>query len=175
MSRRPIVLYPEPVLQRRASEASAGARLDALIDELLDTLAGTSGVGLAAPQIGVPLRVFVLDVPDVSTPQRVFVNPLVVKRSGLAITLERCLSLPGIAANVARASRVQLQAMHGDGTPFECELDGFAAVCAQHEIDHLDGRLFTDRLSAPRRWLQRNRLNALRRDVAQVSLPAEAG
>ena len=161
MSRRPVVEYPDPRLRAVARDVEAfDGALERLIGDLVDTLGASTGIGLSAPQFGEPRRVLALGAADEGAPAEVYVNPVIVSRGGIAITRESCLSLPGIAANVVRASRVRVRARDRDGVPFERVLDGLPAVCLQHEVDHLDGRLFIDRVSRPRRWLFRHRWEA---------------
>lgn len=158
MAVREILVDPDPRLRQRCRPVAAfDGALDALVQDLLDTMNAAPAIGLSAPQIGVPLRVAVLDVsPDRSAPE-VFVNPEVLSQGMLAIVEESCLSVPGVVANVRRDIRARVRAFDRRGQPFEAELADLRAVCLLHEVDHLDGRLFIDRLSAWRRWLLRMR------------------
>jgi len=158
----PIVQYPDSLLRQQAVEvAEFDDSLKVLADNLKDKLYSTSGIGLCAPQIGHSLRLLVMDLSDDHSAPEVFVNPIIRNRAGLAIAEERCLSLPGVAAKVMRSGQVLLQAYDLHGDPFEQEYDGMKAVCLQHEIDHLEGKLFIDRISRLRSLLFRKTLQAL--------------
>ncbi|WGW12998.1 peptide deformylase [Saxibacter everestensis] len=164
MTIHPIVVLGEPVLHRRASEvAEFDDDLRRLIDDMYDTLAASNGVGLAAPQIGVALRIFVYDAPDDDGEQHrgVFVNPTLVnsKVPGTAPDrdddTEGCLSVPGEDFPLKRADWVKVSALDGDGHPVELEARGWLARVMQHEFDHLNGTLYVDRLSE--RWSKKAR------------------
>ena len=132
------------------------------MDDMLATLHATGSVGLAAPQVNVPLRLVVIDrrrsaspgAADVSEEQDeplVLLNPELLEKDTPCMTEEQCLSVPGFSAPISRSWHVRIQARGRDGEPFELDADGLLAVCIQHEIDHLDGKLFIDHLS----WLKR--------------------
>jgi peptide deformylase len=164
---REVLVDPDPRLRQRCRpvEAFDGA-LDALVHDLLDTMYAAPAIGLSAPQLGVPLRVVVLDVsPDRSAPE-VFVNPEVLEQGMLALVEESCLSVPGVVANVRRNIRARVRAFDRRGQPFEAALADLRAVCLLHEVDHLEGRLFTDRLPAWRRLMLRLRGRAPSRSAA---------
>lgn len=135
-----------------------------LAQDLIDTLLPTTGIGISAPQLGQAKRVVVLELSDRTAAAEVFVNPAVVSKSGFGVIQESCLSLPGIKGNVIRATNVLVQAFTLDGVAFERQLEGMAAVAMLHEIDHLDGVLFIDRLTLPGRlkykWSQRQAARA---------------
>ncbi len=159
---RPILTHPDPRLRLEARPVERfDGTITALADELLEALVRTESIGLAAPQLGESRRVLAIQpTVDASAP-RVYVNPRIVERSGLAFVEERCLSLPGIAASVRRSTDVRVEAVDASGAPFEATLGGLDAVCLQHEIDHLDGTLFVDRLLWLQRLALRRRLRAL--------------
>lgn len=167
MAVRAVLADPDPRLRQRSREVAAfDAALDALVQDLIDTMHAASAIGLSAPQIGVPLRVAVLDLsPDRNAPE-VFVNPEVLAQGMLAIVEESCLSVPGVVANVRRDIRARVRARDRRGEPFEADLADLRAVCLLHEVDHLEGRLFTDRLPAWRRWLLRLRAPSRSRAAA---------
>ena len=148
---RTILTYPDPFL---ATKAAPVARMDAsvrkLIDDMFETMYAASGVGLAAPQIGDGRRVIVVDVSPVEkdVPPMAFVNPEIVSRRGLAEATEGCLSVPGVEGVVARPEYVVVKGLNELGEPARIEAGGLLARALQHEIDHLDGVLFLDRLSA---------------------------
>ena len=122
-----------------------------LVSDLLETLYATSGIGLSAPQAGDARQVVVMDLSGRAADPQVFVNPEITARAALGFVEERCLSVPGVVGNVLRHTKVRVRALDPGGKPFERELEGMSAVCLQHEIDHLDGTLFIDRLSLFRR------------------------
>jgi peptide deformylase len=124
-----------------------------LIDDLFETMRAARGVGLAANQVGVPLRVAVVDVGEEDPPALVLVNPRITERAGTQVGEEGCLSIPEIYADVERAETVVLEALDRDGRPYTLRAAGFKARAIQHEIDHLDGVLFLDHLSAVKRGL----------------------
>jgi peptide deformylase len=124
------------------------------VNDLCDTLAHHGAIGLAAPQIGVMQRVLVIHVPDDDRGRQVYINPEIIAKRGLAIIEESCLSLPGIEGRVMRAAQVVVRTSDCRGRMEEREIDGLHAMCLQHEIDHLNGKLFSERLS----WFRRLRM-----------------
>jgi peptide deformylase len=166
---RPILRYGEPLLHVVAApvapEAVTAPATRALIEDLLDTLRDAHGVGLAAPQVGVRQRVCVVDVSAGQRPQDllVLVNPAFEARDGLQLEMEGCLSLPGVEATVARPARVRVRHLDRDGRERTTVGDGLLARALQHEIDHLDGVLFVDRLPGIARRLLLRRLERRRR------------
>jgi len=169
MPRRDMAPYGDPVLRTKAAaiDAFATDELRELIDDMYDTCADEGGVGLAAPQIGVGLRLFVVDcpenpeVPDTPRQKWVAINPEVVATQGTVDSEEGCLSLPGINGVVKRAKRVTMRAFDVDGEPFEVEAGGLLSRCIQHEVDHLNGILFIDRLSALKKQLIKRSLDEI--------------
>jgi len=163
---RPVRIYGDPVLREKAHEVrDFDDTLRALVADLYETMAAYQGVGLAANQVGVAQRVFVVDVPgeDGSRERFAAVNPVLDQRAGRAKGEEGCLSMPGILADVDRATRLRLRASDEHGRPFERIVEGFLARAVQHETDHLDGVLFTDRLGPLKRQFLRRDLDALAR------------
>jgi peptide deformylase len=166
MSLRPVRIYGDPVLREKAREVREfDDSLRQLVADLYETMAAYSGVGLAANQVGVAQRVFVVDVSheDGSRDRFAAVNPVLDVRSGKAKAEEGCLSMPGIFADVDRSTRLRLRACDEHGKPFERVVEGFLARAVQHEADHLDGVLFTDRLGPLKRQFLRRDLDALAR------------
>jgi peptide deformylase len=166
MSVRPVRIYGDPVLRQKSAEVSQfDDELRALVRDLLDTMAAYKGVGLAANQVGVAQRIAVVDVPvdDTTRIRHTLVNPVIAIRSGSETGEEGCLSIPGLYEDVTRAHRIRLSAVDENGTPYELEAEGYLARAIQHEIDHLDGVLFIDRLSPLRRQFLRRSLDALAR------------
>jgi peptide deformylase len=154
MPNLPILRYPHPVLKkvcRRVENIDTAIR--SLVDDLLDTMhAGPGSVGVAAPQIGVTLRVCVVDVTanrhgkDNNHGQLCMINPEIVAREGSAIMREGCMSVPDYTGDVERATAIKVRFTEPDGSPREIAASGFEAVAIQHEMDHLDGTLFLDRI-----------------------------
>ena len=163
---RPILRYGDRPLHQAAAPVS---RFDDSLRELLrdmaETMYAAPGVGLAAPQIGVPLRVFVIDLRVAKEPGRLIevVNPVFVACDGMQLEEEGCLSLPGFNATVARPTRAVVRGQDCDGEPITIEGAGLLARALQHEMDHLDGSLFLDRLRGIRRQLIVRRVQKLRR------------
>jgi peptide deformylase len=143
-----------PVLRQRAVEVAAvDDEVRRLVDDLFETMRAARGVGLAANQVGVARRVAVVDVGGDDPPPLVLINPVITERSGTQVAEEGCLSIPDIFADVERAERVVVQALARDGRPCTVTATGFKARAIQHEIDHLDGILFLDHVSAVKRGL----------------------
>ena len=168
MSIRPVRIYGDPVLRQKAAEVSAfDDELWRLAADLHETMAAYRGVGLAANQIGVAQRVAVVDVPIDEQGHAVFtlVNPVIEprSRSGSETSEEGCLSIPGLYEDITRSLKVHVRAQDEYGKPFELDAEGYLARAIQHEIDHLDGVLFVDRLSPLRRQFLRRALEALAR------------
>ena len=158
----PILLVPEPILKTRARPVGANdmQRVRALVPRMFATMYRAPGIGLAAPQVGVGLRFAVVDLMADDKPAPiVLINPEVLARSEeLATREEGCLSLPGQYADVTRPARVTVHHTDADGVRRQIEADGLLAACLQHEIDHLDGVLFVDHLSALKRNMILRRL-----------------
>lgn len=147
MTRRAVLEYPDPRLRIRAEPVTDfGTELQTLVDDLLETVRASRALGLAATQVDVHRRVLVVDVSGTGAAPQVFINPEIVDRSGLGIVEEGCLSVPGIHESVRRALAITVRAVDRAGRPYERRVEGMLAVCLQHEMDHLDGRLFVDRL-----------------------------
>jgi peptide deformylase len=164
---RPILRYPAPALHKKAAPLPAGVTPDvvSLIDDLVQTMHDASGVGLAAPQVGLAHRVFVIDLSVGRTPGDllVMVNPSFVSRDGMQLEEEGCLSVPGFHATVARPMHVVIRGMDRSGQERTVEAHGLLARALQHEMDHLDGILFIDRLKSVQRRLILSRIKARQR------------
>ena len=168
MSLIPILELPHPHLRKVAADVAAGRTGDAafqrLLDDMFETMYAAPGIGLASTQVDVHERFMVVDVTDEHDQPLVFINPVIRKRSAdLRVHQEGCLSIPGIFADVTRADGIAVEALDRDGKPFVMEVDGLLATCIQHEIDHLDGRLFIDHLSALKRDRALKKYEKLRR------------
>jgi peptide deformylase len=154
MAIKPLVYYPAKSLSEKSPEVTDfSENLQELVASMFETMYHFNGIGLAAPQIGVACRLFVADLSDDKSQQLHFVNPVITERSGKIQFEEGCLSIPGYRANVTRASKIKLEGFNCHGMRIELECGGLLAVCAQHEIDHLDGILFIDHLSNLKREL----------------------
>ena len=137
----------DPVLREMCREVETiDDDIRALVDDLLETMYAEDGIGLAAPQIGVPLRVFVYDVREDEIAPGVLVNPRIVEATGKQKEIEGCLSIPGLRGWVERPASIQVKAWDEQGKPIELTLEGYPAVVVQHECDHLDGVLYVDRI-----------------------------
>jgi len=167
-----ILEYPDPRLRQTAEPVSAvDDAVRQFAADLLATMYACKGVGLAATQVNVHKRILVVDVSEERNQPLLLINPEIIRADGLGNAEEGCLSLPGIYDKVQRPTQIRVRALGADGLPFEIEADGLLAVCIQHEMDHLEGKLFVDYLSELKRQLIRKRLQKERR---QRSAPAEA-
>lgn len=159
-----ILHYPDPRLRTVAIELEEVTdKTRALIDDMFETMYAAPGIGLAATQINVHKRFLVVDVSEDHDTPMVFINPQILEKTGAEEMDEGCLSVPGIYEKVERAEQIKVRALGRDGEPFEMELDGLLAVCVQHEIDHLDGKLFVDYLSKLKRTRIRKKLEKQQR------------
>ncbi|MGY6588320.1 MAG: peptide deformylase [Wenzhouxiangella sp.] len=164
MSRLEILEFPDPRLRRVARPVeSVTERERQLAADMLETMYEARGIGLAATQVNKGVRVVVMDLSEGRDEPRFFINPEIVDRSGTQTCEEGCLSVPGIYAEVERAEKVTIRALDLEGEPFELEADGLLAVCIQHEIDHLDGKVFVDYLSPLKRRMVEKRLRKQQR------------
>ena len=147
-----ILEYPDPRLKKVASRVTAFTPdIERLVADMAETMYAAPGVGLAATQVDVHKRIIVIDISDTKDQLRVFVNPELVAADGEAECEEGCLSVPGYYDKVVRAATVTVRAQDARGETFEIAADGLLAVCIQHEMDHLDGKVFVERLSALKR------------------------
>ncbi|HEX4584522.1 MAG TPA: peptide deformylase [Burkholderiaceae bacterium] len=160
MSQLAILEYPDPRLKRVARPVTVfDERLRKLIADMADTMYAAPGVGLAATQVDVHERIIVIDVSEAKDTLHVFVNPEVLWASEeTALCEEGCLSVPGVYDMVRRPARVRVRAMDGHGQPFELDCEGTLAVCVQHEMDHLEGRVFVEYLSPLKQTRIRTRM-----------------
>lgn len=164
MAIREILHYPDPRLRIQALPvARVDQEIQTLIRDMAETMYKAPGIGLAATQINVAKRVVVIDISPNHNDLRVFVDPVIVHREGVYGIEEGCLSVPGIYEEVERAQKVRVQALDGNGTRFELEAEDLLAVCIQHEIDHLDGKVFVDYLSRLKQQRIRKKLEKQQR------------
>jgi peptide deformylase len=163
---RPILRYGADILHTPAHPVDEiTTEIDRLVEDMVETMYAAPGIGLAATQVGVPLRICVIDLSVGRDPfgLMVMINPEFVERDGVQLEEEGCLSLPGFNATVVRPSRVVVKALDRHGEPFEREATGLLARACQHEIDHLDGTLFVDRLRGIKRDLIVRKIRKLTR------------
>ncbi|MBN2193245.1 MAG: peptide deformylase [Polyangiaceae bacterium] len=168
MALREILIYPDPRLREVARPVDqVDDEIRNLVDDMAETMYAAPGVGLAATQIGVAKRVFVIDIASEDEPSNllVFINPEILETEGTQTHREGCLSFPGVSEDIKRAERARVRALDRNGRPFELEATGLLAVAVQHENDHLDGELMIDRVSPLRRRMMgrkvaRNRASA---------------
>ena len=167
MAIRTILEFPDQRLRTRARPVTKfDAELGRLIDDMFETMYAAPGIGLAASQVDVHERVLVIDISDNRDQPRVFINPEILSREGEAETEEGCLSVPGIFDGVVRASQVRVRWQDRTGAVSEEDFEGMMAVCIQHEMDHLDGKLFVDYLSDLKRQRIRKKLEKERKQRA---------
>ncbi len=138
-----------------------------LIEDMTETMYDAKGIGLAATQVDVHRRLLVLDVSESQDQPRVYINPEIIESEGSETCEEGCLSVPGIYAEVSRAEKVRVTAQNPDGSSFEENLDGMHAICLQHEMDHLDGKLFVDYLSPLKQRMVTKKLQKQRKISGQ--------
>jgi peptide deformylase len=170
MAKLPIIEFPDPRLRTVAKPvAQVDATLRRLIDDMFETMYDAPGIGLAATQVDVHVRLLVLDISEEHDEPQVFVNPEIVMAEGSQVYQEGCLSVPGIYADVKRANSITVKALDRDGQPFEITADGLLAVCIQHEMDHLAGKVFVDYLSPLKKALVRKKLAKQRKLAAEDS------
>lgn len=165
MSNRQVRVYGDPVLRVKSKPVvEMDSSVEELVDEMFKALEEEGGIGLAAPQIGVPLRIIVVSLPaDIGRTEVALVNPEIKSAEGWQEFEEGCLSVPGIFDKVKRRARIKIEGLLPNGKRFESEYEGFPATVFQHEIDHLDGVLFVDRLPRMKRRLLEKELSEITR------------
>ena len=176
MALRTILEYPDPRLRTRAQPViQFDAELQQLVDDMFETMYAAPGIGLAATQVDVHKRVIVIDVSEDHDQPLVFINPEILSRSGEEVSEEGCLSVPDNFAEVKRSSNVRVRARDRNGEVFESDYDGVLAVCIQHEMDHLEGKLFVDYLSDLKRERIRKKLDKERKERAARAREGASG
>jgi peptide deformylase len=164
-----ILEFPDPRLRTKAQPVSVfDQALAELIDNMFATMYAAPGIGLAATQVNVHKQLLVLDVSEEKNQPLALINPKIVASEGSQVYQEGCLSVPGIFADVERADRITVEAQDRDGQPLTLQADGLLAVCIQHEMDHLIGKLFVDYLSPLKREMVRKKLEKQRRAAAEA-------
>ncbi|WP_369942707.1 peptide deformylase [Xanthomonas medicagonis] len=170
MALLPILEFPDPRLRTKAVPVDpaevVSPAFQRLLDDMFATMYEAPGIGLAASQVDVHKRFMVIDVSEEKNTPQVFINPQIVQRDGEQVYQEGCLSVPGIYADVTRANAITVRYLDRQGKPQELAADGLLAVCVQHEMDHLDGKLFVDYLSPLKREMVRKKLAKARKHVA---------
>lgn len=168
MAKLPILHFPDPRLRTRAKPVpEVDDNIRRLADDMLETMYDAPGIGLAATQVNQHLRMLVLDISEDKSDPRVFINPVITPLTPDCVPYEEgCLSVPGSYDEVRRPARIRVEALDRDGKPFTLEADGLLAVCLQHEVDHLDGKLFVDYLSPLKRQRIKTKLEKLQKQRA---------
>jgi peptide deformylase len=171
MAKLTILEFPDPRLRTRAAPVEAvDDRLNAIIDDMFETMYAAPGIGLAATQVDIHQRFLVADVSADQSEPHVFINPVIVEKDGVTVSEEGCLSVPGYYEEVQRAEHIRVRYLDRKGNEAELDAEGLLAVCIQHEIDHLDGKLFVDYLSEAKRQRIRKRLMKDRRHQAVAAM-----
>ncbi|MBU1215734.1 MAG: peptide deformylase [Gammaproteobacteria bacterium] len=166
MALLPIIKYPDPRLHKVAKPvAEVTENTRKLIRDMGETMYAAPGIGLAATQVDVHEQIVVIDVSETHDDLKVFINPVLLKQEGEEESEEGCLSVPGIYETVKRAERIKVQAQNEYGETFQLDADGLLAVCIQHEIDHLHGKVFVEHLSHLKQTRIRAKLKKQRRET----------
>lgn len=161
-----ILHYPDPRLRFKAAPiAKVDDEIRLLIDDMFETMYAAPGIGLAAPQVNISKRLIVIDISEKRNEPLVLINPEICLREGSQRSDEGCLSVPGISEGVERAARIVARGLDRDGKAVEVEAEGLLAVCIQHEVDHLDGKLFVDYLTELKRRRIRKKMEKARRQA----------
>jgi peptide deformylase len=159
MAKLEILHYPDPRLRTEAKPvAEVTDKIRQLVDDMFETMYDAPGIGLAATQVNVHQQIIVIDVSEEHDQPLCLINPMILRAEGDEETEEGCLSVPGVYDTVRRAEKIEVRALGRDGKPFELEADGLLAVCIQHEMDHLKGKLFVDYLSSLKKQRIRKKL-----------------
>ena len=158
-----VLHYPDPRLRTKAENVEVvDDSIRTLVDDMFETMYQAPGIGLAATQVDVHKRVITIDISEDKKEPLCLINPEIIESSGVEKTEEGCLSVPGIFETVKRAEQIKVGALDKQGKAFELEADGLLAVCIQHEMDHLEGKLFVDYLSELKRQRIRKKMDKLR-------------
>ena len=169
MAQLQILHFPDPRLRKKAVPVdTVDNSIRTLIDDMFETMYTAPGIGLAATQVNIHKRIIVIDVSERHDQPLALINPSILKREGEEEMEEGCLSVPGVTEPVQRAERIRVSALDRNGEPFELDVDGLLAVCIQHEVDHLDGKLFVDYLSPLKRSRIRKKLEKQSRSEARA-------
>ncbi|MFN3533495.1 MAG: peptide deformylase [Candidatus Brocadia sp.] len=167
-----IVLYPDPVLRQKAKPLTEiNKEVCKKVEEMMELMYQAHGIGLAAPQVGWSVRLFIIDAGGDSHEEKVFINPTIVEETGELNKEEGCLSFPGIMSKIIRAQRIKAYAYNLKGQKLEIEAEGLVARAWQHELDHLNGELFIDRMSPSNRLAISHRLKEFERTFKSTQVP----
>jgi len=167
MAKLDILHFPDKRLRTKASEINhVDDDLRVIIDDMFETMYDAPGVGLAATQVNIHQRLMVIDVSEEKDQPLCFINPVITHKEGIEVMQEGCLSVPGFYEDIERANAITVKALDKQGKSFELTSDGLLAVCIQHEIDHLDGKLFVDYLSPLKRNRIRKKLERMEKELA---------
>jgi peptide deformylase len=168
MAKLDILEYPDPRLRTVAKPVTRfDAALGQLVEDMFETMYAAPGIGLAATQVDVHQRLLVADVSEGKDQPKILVNPSITRKDGIQVYEEGCLSVPGYCAKVERANQITVRAQDLTGNSFDMDADGLLAVCIQHEMDHLDGKLFVDYLSPLKQQIVRRKLAKRDREAAR--------
>lgn len=166
MATLPILHFPDPRLRTKAAPVEkVDDEIRTLISNMLETMYSAPGIGLAATQVDVHKRVIVIDISEEKNSPLFLINPEIISRSGEERMEEGCLSVPGVYEEVIRSNSIRVRSLNQQGEPFEIEADELLAVCIQHEMDHLEGKLFVDYLSDLKRQRIRKKMEKFRRQT----------
>jgi peptide deformylase len=175
MAQLEILHFPDSRLRTRAKPVElVDDHIRAVVDDLFETMYAAPGIGLAATQVNFHRRIIAIDLSESKDSPLTLINPTICEHQGKIETEEGCLSVPGIYEPVFRAEWIRVEALDRDGQPFQLEADGLLAVCIQHEMDHLEGKLFVDYLSTLKRQRIRKKLGKQRRQDLAENLGADA-
>ncbi|MCU7915014.1 MAG: peptide deformylase [Candidatus Thiodiazotropha sp. (ex Gloverina cf. vestifex)] len=165
-----ILHFPDPRLRNKAKPvAEVDDSIRRLIDDMLETMYEAPGIGLAATQVNVAKQLVVIDLSEDKNEPLCLINPEIIEKDGIEQMEEGCLSVPGIYEKVTRANHIRLRALDREGRPFEMEAEDLLAVCIQHELDHLEGKLFVDYLSSLKRQRIRKKLEKENRQPTEAA------
>ena len=171
MAKLTILEFPDPRLRTRATPVeTVDDELNTLIDDMFETMYDAPGIGLAATQVDVHKRLLIVDVSSENNEPNALINPEIIEKDGETVSEEGCLSVPGYYEEVSRAEHIRVRYLDRKGEEAELEAEGLLAVCIQHEIDHLDGKLFVDYISEAKRQRIRKRLLRDKRHQAEVAM-----
>jgi peptide deformylase len=171
MAKLTILEFPDPRLRTRAIPVeTVDGEINTLIDDMFETMYAAPGIGLAATQVDVHKRLLVVDVSSDNSEPNALINPEIIEMDGETVSEEGCLSVPGYYEEVKRAEHIRVRFLNRKGEEVELEAEGLLAVCIQHEIDHLEGKLFVDYISEAKRQRIRKRLLRDKRHQAEVAM-----
>ena len=175
MTKLNILHFPDKRLRTKAIEiTTVDDNLRLFIDDMYETMYEAPGIGLAATQVNYHKRLMVIDVSEDKDEPLCFINPVITHKEGIEVMQEGCLSVPGFYEDVERAEFITVKALNDQGEPFELTTDDLLAVCIQHEIDHLDGKLFVDYLSPLKRNRIRKKLERMDKELSEQAIPPKS-